>query len=387
MPWKVSSPVKERMEFVVRLERGERMTDLCREYGISRKTGYKFWERYQRLGIAGLPDASRAPRRVFRRISPEIEALVVETRQKHPTWGSRKLQAWLSARHEIRMPAASSITLLLRRHGLVKPLRWRNKTIPLHQQPLRTAEQPNDIWCADYKGQFRLGNGFYCYPLTITDLHSRFLLACDGYAGINIEEARRSFELAFREYGMPRVIRTDNGVPFASRGIAGLSRLSTWWLRLGIYPERIAPAHPEQNGQHERMHRTLKQETTRPAAANCLQQQERFDLFRHEFNTERPHEALQLKPPASKYSASPRPFPTVVRDPEYPLHDVAARVCLGGRVMIPGAGKYRFTVGDALAGEVVGLREVDEARWLMSFGPLDIAYLDFKTKRAEPLVT
>ena len=309
MPWKVSHPVDERAKFVVRLERGERMTDLCQEYGISRKTGYKFLERFRSVGTEGLFDRSRAPRQVQHRLSEPIQALLVAARTAHPSWGPKKLKRWLEGQHPgVTIPAASSIGDLLKRKGLVQTRRRRHTTAPDYG-PLTQPSAPNDVWCIDYKGQFRLGNGKYCYPLTVTDQFSRFIIVCDAFEAIAGAAAQASLEAAFRTHGLPAVIRSDNGTPFASRGLAGLSQLSVWWRRLGIKPERIEPAEPQQNGRHERMHRTLKAETTRPAAANLLQQQERFDAFVEEFNNERPHEALDQRPPATVYDVSSRLCP------------------------------------------------------------------------------
>jgi transposase InsO family protein len=387
LPWKESCHVDERMKFVSRLMEGERMTDLCREFGISRKSGYKFRERYQRLSVIGLADASRAPGTIPHRTPPELVELVVAARRAHPTWGARKLREYLRVKQpEVRMPAASTIGEIVTRAGLVVPRRRRIWTPPSHT-PLCKAEAPNELWCGDFKGQFRLGNRQYCYPLTISDALSRFLVACEGLDGTKVEPARQIFEYAFREYGLPERIRTDNGCPFASRGLAGLSRLSVWWLRLGIVPERIEPGKPQQNGRHERMHRTLKAETTRPAASTFLQQQERFDLFREEYNVERPHEALGQKPPATLYERSPRPFPEHLPEPEYPLHDYVTPVSSSGHVRLRGPGRHsgHVYVAQALAGELVGVREVEDGHWLLTFMTLDLGVIDWPARRFRPL--
>lgn len=255
------------------------MTDLCEEFGISRQTGHRIWSRFQEKGPDALLDQSRAPKRIPHRTPQELRELVVQAKKKHPTWGPKKLYAWLSEQHRgVAVPAGSTIGEILKQEGLVKsrPRRQRFKATGTGRD-VPTA--PNQLWCADFKGQFRLGNGSYCYPLTITDAFSRYLIACAALDGTSCGPAQTVFEDAFETYGVPAAIRTDNGVPFASRGLAGLTELSAWWKRLQIRIERIEPGHPEQNGQHERMHLTLKTETTRPASGNMLQQQERFDVF------------------------------------------------------------------------------------------------------------
>jgi len=365
---------------VVRIEAGERMTDVCRAFGISRKTGYKLWERYKAEGPKGLFDRSRAPQRVAQRTSKELRELLIAARRAHPTWGARKLRAWLEAQHDgLKLPAPSTIGDLLGREGLVQRRRRRNGTTP-HPHSLTMANAPNDVWCADFKGQFRLGNGEYCYPLTISDRHSRFLLSCEGLESVRGASAELVFDAAFRRHGLPKVIRTDNGVPFASTGLFGLSRLSVRWLRLGIRPERIKPANPQQNGQHERMHRVLKAETTRPAAFTLLQQQERFDRFVDEYNHVRPHEALGQVPPGSLYDVSDRSLVDPMPDPTYPLHDERRRVSLSGHLPMGGRNNSYF-LATALAGEYVGLREIGANQWLVSFMTIDLGILDLAKRR------
>jgi hypothetical protein len=248
---------------------------------------------------------------------------------------------------------------------------------------LRDPVAPNDLWCADFKGQFRLGCGAYCYPLTISDQVSRFLLACEGLEATEGDAAHEVFEQVFAEYGLPWAIRTDNGTPFVGRGLWGLSRLSVWWLRLGIWHERIQKGHPEQNGRHERMHRTLKAETTRPAAQRLLAQQEHFDAFRTTYNEQRPHEALGQMPPSSAYAPCSRPYPARLPDPEYPLHDDVRVVARSGHLPLGRARTVFITA--ALAGHPVGLRELDDGRWLVTFMHLDLGEIDLATKTFEPL--
>jgi transposase InsO family protein len=298
MPWKASSVMEERLRFVARLLDGEAMTDVCREFGVSRKTGYKIFDRYKEHGLEALTDRSRRPVRYANQLPEQIEGLIVRLKAEKPHWGARKIRELLVRRldGDVRVPAKSTIHAVLDRHGLVK--RGGGPRHRARGTPLSAGAGPNDLWCADFKGEFKLGNGRYCYPLTVTDHASRFLLLCEALESTREDPACTAFERLFRERGLPFAIRSDNGVPFASpNALFNLSKLSVWWLRLGIAIERIKPGHPQQNGRHERMHLTLKKETTRPPGSNSLQQQERFDAFVREFNVERPHEALEMKCP------------------------------------------------------------------------------------------
>ena len=321
MPWLETSPMTERGRFVDDAHRGLfSMTELCTRYDISRKTGYKWLDRYDAQGREGLRDGSHAPQTCPHKISEEVARALCEGRRAHPTWGPRKLLRWLG-RHQpaLRLPAISTAGDLLAREGLVKKrVRRRRYRHPGLVAPV--PQHPNDQWTSDFKGHFRTGDGRYCYPLTVADLHSRLLLGCDALLSTQGREAYPCFEALFREYGLPAAIRTDNGVPFASTGLHGLSRLNVWWMRLGIQHHRIRPASPQENGAHERMHRTLKREATRPAAANRHRQQLAFDRFRQEYNEDRPHEALGDSTPASVYRPSPRPFPDRLPAIEYPGH-------------------------------------------------------------------
>jgi transposase InsO family protein len=383
VPWKVSDPMSERMDLVSRLQKGERMTDLCLELGISRKTGYKFWERYKKQGPRGLLDGSRAPKRVARRTASEMEQVLVDARRKHPSWGGRKLKDMLERNGVVTVPSAGTIAAVLKRHGLVTPRRLRRRP-EVFRGVLSQPQAPNEVWGVDYKGQFRLGNRQYCYPLTTSDLCSRFLLATEALDGTDEEAAREVFEEVFEEYGLPDWIRSDNGSPFASQGLAGLTKLSAWWMRLEIKHQRIKPAHPQENGCHERMHRTLKAETTRPARQNSLQQQERFDAFRQEFNHDRPHEALGMKRPAEVYRPSERRKPRVLLEPSYPLHDDVLLVNASGHIRVPRRGTVFLSY--ALAGQPVGIREQDGGRWLVTFMTLDLGEYDAQTRRFEAAV-
>lgn len=372
----------ERMRFVIRLKDGESMASLCREFGISRKTGYKIYERYEQCGLDGLTDRARRPFRYANQLPEQVEAAIVAAKRDKPHWGARKIRDRLlrNLPHAIKVPAASTIHAVLDRHGLVA-----------HEPRRRTRAQgtalseglnPNDLWCVDYKGEFLLGDKRYCYPLTVTDYASRFLLLCEALESTREELALRSFEQLFRERGLPSAIRSDNGVPFASpHGLFQLSRLSVWWLRLGITIERTRPGHPQQNGRHERMHLTLKQQTTRPAAANLLQQQGKFDAFVEEFNRERPHEALAMKCPAEVYTASPRPY-NGLPQPHYPFHDRTVMVTSCGRICLH---RKKINLSRSLAGQAVGIREVESGIWLVSFMSYDLGYIDLEEKTLQPL--
>jgi transposase InsO family protein len=301
MPWKERSVVEERMRFVLRLKDGESMASLCREFGISRVTGYKVYERYKECGLEGLTDRARTPYRYANKLPAQLEAMIVSMRRERPTWGARKLRDRLLRKlpNAVRVPACSTIHAILDRHGLVaRQRRPRTKT---QGTPLSQGLTPNALWCTDYKGEFRLGDKRYCYPLTVSDHASRYLLLCEAMESVKQQAAFTALERLFKERGLPHAIRSDNGAPFASpNSLFNLSRLSVWWLRLGITIERIQPGHPQQNGRHERMHRTLKMEATRPAGCNFLQQQAKFDAFVQDFNNQRPHEALDMQyPPTS----------------------------------------------------------------------------------------
>lgn len=385
MPWKARSVVNERMVFVSRLQDGERMSELCREFGISRKTGYKLVARFEQHGPSGLYDRSRARQTVRHRVSKPLEETLVEIRRKHPTWGARKLHAWLRANVPgIHVPAIGTVSRVLKRHGLIQPRKRRSKTVLPYGAKLRQSSGPNELWCIDFKGQFRLGNGGLCYPLTVTDHYSRFLLGCEALESTQGGSAKEALKQVFREYGMPHAIRSDNGPPFASNSIAGLSALSVWWLKLGIQPERIEPGHPEQNGRHERMHLTLKQETTRPPGRNMLQQQQRFDDFIRVYNLERPHEAVGDRPPATLYSSSDKALPKDEPEPTYPLHDLTKRLNNSGAVSF-GSPRQSYAIGRALANEPVGLREIEDGRWLVTFAKLDLGHIDLRKRRFEPM--
>ena len=372
----------ERVRFVAKLLDGEAMTDVCREFGISRKTGYKIFQRYKDSGVEALSDRSRRPVHYANQLPSQIESLIVTLKREKPHWGARKIRELLVRRldGDVRIPAKSTIHAVLHRHGLVKAIpRLRQRAAGT---PLSPGIAPNDLWCADFKGEFKLGNGHYCYPLTVTDHVSRFLLLCEALDSTREDMAITAFEQLFLERGLPTAIRSDNGVPFASpNALFNLSKLSVWWLRLGVAIERIKPGHPEQNGRHERMHLTLKKEATRPPGMNNLQQQARFDAFVREFNTERPHDALAMKTPAEIYSASPRTY-RGLPDLTYPLHDRDVVVTACGRICMH---RKRINISTVLAGQRVGIKEVDEGIWIVSFMHYDLGYIDLEQKTLQPL--
>lgn len=308
MPWKECNKVDERLKFIARLLDGEKMSHLCEEFGISRKTGYKIFERYKNSGLEGLTDRSRTPYRYANQLPFQIEKAILSIKQEKPTWGAPKIRERIIRLYpDIRPPANSTVHTVLAKNGLVNVRRKRR--YKAKGTELSLAKKPNDLWCADYKGEFLLGNKKYCYPLTISDFNSRYLLACEALESTKEQYAITIFERVFKEFGLPKAIRTDNGVPFsAPNALFGLSKLSVWWLRLGIEIERIKPGHPEQNGRHERMHLTLKKEATRPPGGNFLQQQAKFDEFIDEYNNDRPHQALNMKYPGELYIHSSKEY-------------------------------------------------------------------------------
>ena len=380
MPWKECKPMDERLKFVARLLDGEKMATLCREFGISRPTGYKIFNRYKNLGLEGLEDRSRRPYRHANKLPFQIERTIVQLRREHPTWGAPKIREKLIREFPmIKPPAKSTIHAVLDRNGLVK--RRKRRRYKAEGTPLSDAKVPNGLWCADYKGEFMLGNQQYCFPLTITDYRSRYLLACEGLETTKSPFAFTVFERVFKDFGLPDAIRTDDGVPFASpNALFGLCRLSVWWLRLGINIERIKPGHPEQNGRHERMHLTLKREAVIPASYNFLQQQVRFDDFVDVYNNQRPHQALGGLYPGDVYTPSPRPY-RPPEEPEYPFHDRAIKGPKCGRRCI---GQRKVNLSTVFAGQKVGIREVADRIWLVSFMEYDLGFFDEDEGRVEP---
>jgi transposase InsO family protein len=377
--------MEEKLRFVFDYERDEQnMTELCQRYGIARETGYFWLRRYRAAGLAGLVERSRAAERHRNQTPEPIERMVLELRQAHMRWGPRKLKRILERDQPGRVwPAVSTIGALLQRAGLVVARKKRLRTAP-YTEPLAHADGANRVWCADFKGWFRTADGERIDPLTLSDAHSRYLLRCQAVEKTDTARVRAIFEAAFREYGMPEAIRTDNGAPFASLAVAGLSRLAVWWIKLGIVPERIQAGHPEQNGRHERMHRTLKQETAQPPAANRRQQQQALDRFRLEYNEVRPHEALGMQTPAAVYHRSPREFPARVPEPDYPQSMWVRSVRHQGNFRW---NQHDVFLSEVLWGERVGLLAENERWFTIYFAQLPIARFDSWKLRVRPLPT
>lgn len=367
----------ERVRFVARLLEGEKMAVMCREFDISRKTGHKIFNRYKECGLEGLTDRSRRPYRQANRLPFQIESLIVQLKKDHPSWGAPKIREKVRRlRSDISLPAISTVHAVLDRHHLVT--RGRKPRYHAKGTQLSLPTQPNDLWCADYKGEFMLADHRYCYPLTITDAASRYLIACDALSTTQEQYAFTVFERVFKDFGLPRSIRTDNGIPFAcSRALFGLSKLSVWWLRLGIGIERIKPGKPQQNGRHERMHLTLKKEATKPPAKNFLQQQGKFDDFMEGFNHDRPHQALEMRYPGELYKPSERPYHGLT-DLEYPFHDRTITVTHCGRICL---GTRKINLSIVFAGQNVGITEVSDQIWLVSFMTYDLGFFDLETGR------
>lgn len=374
VPWKATSVREERARFIERWQEGrEDFSRLCQSFGVSRKTAYLWVRRFETGGWEGLNDRSRAPLRSPTRTARDVEELVVEARQAHMTWGPRKLVPWLRERYPSRsLPAPSTVGGILQRAGLVRKRR-RGRHAAVWEQPFADVAAPNDTWCADFKGWFRTRDGQRCDPLTVIDASSRYLLVCQGLPEPRLERVRPLFERAFQEYGMPAVIRTDNGPPFASTALGGLSRLSIWWIKLGIVPERIVPGHPEQNGRLERFHRTLKAETATPPAATLRAQQRSFNAFRTEYNRDRPHEALDQRPPARCYEPSLRAYPSRIAEFDYEAEVTVRRVRTNGQIKWQGGLVY---LSHVLRGERVGLVPQNDRFWTIRLGSVEIATLD-----------
>ena len=379
MPWKETGPVLERHRFIDDYLSGfYTITELSSRYNVSRRTLHKWLARHDAEGLEGLGDRPRTPHHSPQETAEEIAARVVAFRKRFPFMGPRKIIARLTELEpDVEWPAASTAGDILRRAELVTPRRRRNP--PAH--PLRTRavpSQPNDLMTCDYKGQFLLRNHRYCYPLTVVDHVSRYILACDAFSSTQQEHTRRVFERVFRRHGLPRAILSDNGSPFGSPGLARLSRLSLWWIRLGISVERIVPGHPEQNGAHERMHRTLKAQTTRPPETTLERQQRRFDQFVHEYNNERPHEAHGQKRPSTLYTSSPRPYPESLPAIEYPGHFETRKVDHTGMIRWKSS---RLFLSHTLHGETVALEEVDDGVWSLYYASVLLARFDEHERR------
>jgi len=381
MPWKTSSVMEEKLRFVFEYERDEQtMRDLCARFGVSRETGYVWLRRYRQYGIGGLVELNRAPHRHPNQTSTEIEAAVLELRQAHMRWGPRKLRRILERDQPGRIwPATSTIGEIVKRAGLVIARNKRRRTEP-YTQPLAHANESNRVWCADFKGWFKAGDGTRIDPLTITDAWSRYLLRCQAAEKTDTERVRGIFEAAFREHGLPQAIRTDNGPPFASSAVGGLSRLAVWWIKLGIVPERIEAGHPEQNGRHERMHRTLKQDVA--VGQHWRAQQRHLDAFCHDYNHVRPHEALAMQTPASVYTPSLRPYPAQVPELDYPdameVRSVKSHGCFRWK-------KQEVFLSEVLWGERIGLMPEQDGTHTIYFAHLPLAGFNPATCKLVPL--
>jgi len=378
MPWKVTSAMHSKLHFVVECLSGEEpMSVLCERYGISRETGYKWKRRFAEEGAHGLEERSRAPHHHGRATAAELVAELIEARRRKPYWGPKKLLAILSRQHpDWSWPAPSTVADLLRREGLSQPRRHRRPALTV-EQPFAAVVAPNDAWCIDFKGWFRTAEGIRCDPFTVSDAHSRYLLGLEIIEPVSAAVGKVTDRL-FREHGLPKTIRSDNGPPFASSGAGGLTRLSARWVKMGIGLERIYPGKPQQNGRHERMHRTLKAETCKPPAETATQQQRRFDAFVREYNLERPHEALGQRSPAELYRASPREFCERLEVPCYGPHEQVRRVRSNGEVKWRGELIY---ISEALIGEAVGISERYDGHWLVSFADVPLVLIDRKTRK------
>jgi putative transposase len=387
MPWHEMSPMEQRLQLVRDYHSGLfSMTELAEQYGISRKTGYKWVDRYEAADadVTALADRSRRPHRSPVATDPAIIKALIALRRRYPRRGPKKLLAMGATQHpRWAWPSRSTASEWLKRAGLVRDRRRRPSPghLPSTLAPITGA---NATWTTDFKGQFRMGDGQYCYPLTLRDGWSRFVLRCDGLLAPTLVETQRRFARAFAEYGLPDRMRSDNGIPFAGLGLAGLSRLTIWWIRLGIVPERIVPGRPDQNGSHEQFHAVLKADTTRPPAPNLRAQQRRFDRFRREYNEERPHEALHQRPPASVYTPSRRRFPDRVPPLEYPGHMEVRRVSDSGCIAWRNAQPF---LSETLAGQFVGLEAVDDGWWTLYFATIALARFDERQRCFHPIAT
>jgi transposase InsO family protein len=378
MPWNKTDFMNERIKFIAKyLENEYPFSDLCSQFEVSRKTGYKWIERYEAQGVQSLADRSRAPLTHPQAINVETINSIIAIRKRHPHWGPKKLAVLLKRQDpRIILPATSTIGEILKRNGLVKK-RKRTRSSSPYGERLREYAYPNSVWCADFKGHFATGKD-RCHPLTITDGFSRYLLKCHALPRPLYEPTRRAFENTFREYGLPETIRTDNGAPFSTLAPGGLSRLAIWWIKLGIRPERIMPGRPEQNGRHERMHSTLKTETAKPPKASLRAQQIAFNDFITEYNTVRPHEALDQNVPSHFYVASARKYPDKLPEVEYPSHFLIQRAYPNGVITIDHTQWY---ISGCLRNELVGAEEVDNDTWKIYFGPIPLGIIDARNAK------
>ena len=381
MVWKETCAVDERMRFVMAIEAGEEsFAATCRRFSVSRRVGYKWFARYRLDGVSGLSDRSRAPHRRVRSLSEEIAGACLSVRRAHPSWDPVKVRAWLQRRDPgVGWPAASTIGALFDREGLTVKRRLRRR-VPPRTAPFAACAAANDVWCIDFKGWFRTGDGARCEPLTLSDAHSRYLLRCQAVARADTDHVWPILDAALREHGLPVALRSDNGPPFASTGAGGLSRFSVLAIKAGVRPERIAPAKPQQNGRHERLHLTLKQETASPPAPDLRRQIERFRDFQRVYNFERPHAALDHDTPAEHYRPAARAWDGVLREPPCPDDAERRRVRRSGEIKWKGSLIY---INQALAGEAVALIQHDEGLWQVRYGPIELGLVDHRGERLQ----
>jgi len=383
MPWRQTNPMDQRLGLIADWLRADNyITDIVRKYEISRKTAYKWIGRYEKEGLDGLQERSHAPKVIPRQTEERIVEMLIYEKCRHRSWGPKKIIAYLKTNYPYEeWPAPSTAGEWFKKSGLSRK-RKRRATVPVYSEPFAKCSHPNDVWSADYKGHFRMENGRYCYPLTISDNNTRYLLAAKALAGTRYNETRRSFEAAFNKYGLPLAIRTDNGIPFAGKTVGGLSRLSVWWIKLGIIPERIDKGEPQQNGRHERMHRTLKEALNELPAFDLKTQQRMLDLFRIEYNEARPHEALGQKTPGSLYQRSNREYTDSPPLPEYDLDFCVRNVKYGGEIKFKGG---IYFVSQVLAGERIGLKQIADDEWQINFSFQPIGIINLRRKIIEPL--
>lgn len=384
MPWNQTDPVNERLKFVAAAQRGDKtITELCVSFGISRKTGYKILKRYDEDGADGLRDRSSAPGRHPNRTPADVEASILRIRKAHPTWGSKKILVLLAREWvDEDLPARSTVDAILKRAGVVVSRRKRIRRRP-HAPPVVEADHSNAVWSIDYKGWFKVGDGTRCDPLTVNDVYSRMSLECRALVSPKLETVQRRLQLLFESHGLPDCMLSDNGPPFGSRGLGGLTRLGVWLLRLGIQPIFIEPGRPDQNGRHERFHETLKAETASPPRASIRAQQAAFDRFRSHYNEERPHEALAMKTPSDLYGGSLRSMPVELPDHEYTEDYLSRRVRRDGSIKWQ---KGYVFIGEAIAGEMVGIKSVDEINWYVYLGPMRLGVLHGRTRTVLPVI-
>ncbi|MCK5945411.1 MAG: integrase core domain-containing protein [Planctomycetes bacterium] len=383
MPWTKTDPVSERQKFVRLVLKGQvTMTQACQQFGISRKTGYKILARHAELGMAGLADASRAPKTHPNQAPPDVEAAVLRVRKAHPTWGSKKILWALEREHPDRAwPARSTVDAILKRAGVVVPRRRRRRRQPT-SPPVVEAAAPNDVWSMDYKGWFRVGDGTRCDPLTVNDVCTRASLACRAMVAPKTADVQQRLTETFRAFGMPRYMLSDGGPPFGSTGLGRLSRLGVWLVRIGVVPVLIEPGRPDQNGRHERFHETLKAETASPPSGSIRAQQAAFDRFQQVYNEERPHEALDMKTPAEVYDLSPRQLQDKPAEHSYPDQLAPRRVRPDGGIKWGGSQVF---LGEAFRGEVVGIEAVDDGLWHVHLGPIRLGVLHGRSQTIAPL--